>query len=377
MGIALYDELIIQSGFSLSNQDMETLTFLYQPIIGPDSYSLYLTMTYYGMNNQNKLITILNKEICDILGVSILNFEKSRSKLEAVGLVQTFSDGEKTYCILRNPLSPFKFINETQLGAILKNTIGEQLFNIIASRFKAEEVNIKSLNEITKSLNDCFNINNDEIKISNLKEKKIKKLAYKFDYELFLDKSKNYISEQDKTRSLKNKVLKLAELYMFNETDMKRVVMNSFNKNRIFEITEMDNAAAELDRKKNKGNVMIELRDEVNVNVTDEMKKSLNEKIKKLFMVSTPEYVKIISEIMSKTGLNLEVMEMMLEEVSKNTNGVFPNVKYFEKTAASYVQRGIKSKNDLVKRDDNDLIDDFLKSMNGGSKYEWDNRWNK
>ncbi|MFA6662182.1 MAG: hypothetical protein WCS56_04035, partial [Bacilli bacterium] len=81
----MYDQFQLINKKQLNNDDISALTKLYVPLMGIDSYALYLSLTSYQEN-----ITYNFRSLLDILNFySIKKLTSALYKLEAMGLVKT------------------------------------------------------------------------------------------------------------------------------------------------------------------------------------------------------------------------------------------------------------------------------------------------
>lgn len=362
MEISLYSELYIESTFTLSSDDFETLVFLYQPIIGARALSLYISM-YYEAINKSRVVKILHKEICDLLGLTILNYEKERKKLEAVGLIQSYIK-DSFYCLLRRPLHPNRLLNETALGSLLRETVGEEMLKLLANKFNCDRIDVSGLTETTKSLDDIYKIekiDNLNVDVRTFKVAKVKKA---FNYAQFEKSLKNVLTKDELTLSFKNKIEALAESYSLNEDDMKKVVLNSFknpDKYEEFDITKLNDAAEKQYRIKNKNELTVEVSKEVKTKAETEDKSRIKALILKYFNAVSADNIHLIVSAMEKTGLSMEQIEEMIKDIAINTNGVFPNAKYVDKVATTYIQKGVRANNKKSKTEE--LYEEYRKNI--------------
>lgn len=359
MEISLYSELYIESTFTLSSDDFETLVFLYQPIIGARALSLYISM-YYEAINKSRVVKILHKEICDLLGLTILNYEKERKKLEAVGLIQSYIK-DSFYCLLRRPLQPNRLLNETALGSLLRETVGEEMLKLLANKFNCDRIDVSGLTETTKSLDDIYKIEKIDNLNENVRTSKIAKVKKSFNYDQFEKSLKNVLTKDELTLSFKNKIEALAESYSLNEKDMKKVVLCSFDESRSFDITRLNDEAEKLYRINNKNELTVEVSKEVKVEVDSSEKSRIKALILKYFNAVSADNIHLIVSAMEKTGLSMEQIEEMIKEIAINTNGVFPNAKYIDKVATTYIQKGVRANNKKSKTEE--LYEEYRKNI--------------
>ena len=74
----------------MTSEELQILTLLYQPIIGPQAVSLYMTLTMLGSKSQSSVF--LHHLLVQVLNIKIEELLELRYKLEAVGLVQVYKE---------------------------------------------------------------------------------------------------------------------------------------------------------------------------------------------------------------------------------------------------------------------------------------------
>ena len=228
----IYDQLRVAAGSFLSNDDIQVLSLLYQPIIGTDGFALYFAL--YGLLDREKMTSnhIMHKELLDILNLKLNSFLVARIKLEAVGLLRALK-GENDYVYFLNaPLSSKVFMSGA-LGPFLYSKIGDTLFKNLYNRFSIEKIKKDEYIEITKNFDDVFESKN--ITINNeafLLEKKTGKIKINnsnFDMDSFLNGIKAFIDRRRITEKFKNNILRLAYIYGFDYQEMINICMSAYN----------------------------------------------------------------------------------------------------------------------------------------------------
>ena len=161
----------------LTEVDKKILINLYEPIIGPNAISLYLTL----WSDLDKL-EIMSKDythhhLMTILKSSLDVINEARKSLEAVGLLKSFvkeSDNVNEYLYeLYSPISAYEFFNHPILNVLLLNNLGELEYNNIKNYYK--KINVKKDNyiDITTSMNEIYKVvtpyeaTNEEIRRQN------------------------------------------------------------------------------------------------------------------------------------------------------------------------------------------------------------------
>ena len=151
----MYDQFMIYKKIQLNNDDIDSLTKLYLPLMGLDSYALYLALSTLESNTSYNY-----KVLLDTLMLKSLNaFNKASSKLEAIGLLKVYKNKDKNYLYkLIRPMEMDVFLKEEALCALLRASIGEDE----VSKLKDKYLNTYSgYKDVSKKFEDVFEINTE------------------------------------------------------------------------------------------------------------------------------------------------------------------------------------------------------------------------
>lgn len=134
----------------------QSLTHLYQPLIGLEATSLYQTLLNDYLTNKPTIQT--HHALMNYLNMALPDIYELRLKLEAIGLIRTYKEekaGQTTYTYeLQPPFSPEAFFEETMLSELLLHHIGKSRFEGLRDRFvKKREA---KGGEITASFDSVF-----------------------------------------------------------------------------------------------------------------------------------------------------------------------------------------------------------------------------
>ena len=135
----------------VADYDRETLTNLYQPLVGYGALALYFTLWSEGdMQRVNPVSA--HEALLAKMKISVGEFMKARKALEGVGLLRTYLEengAAKIYTYeLFAPKTPSEFFSDTLLYGLLIKYIGEvdakKLNHFYQSSYKIEGVDISS-----------------------------------------------------------------------------------------------------------------------------------------------------------------------------------------------------------------------------------------
>lgn len=175
--IAPQDSYIVLVNNSIDATIIANLIELYQPIIGIEAFSFYLTLSnHVSMGQKGYSDKCLHRQLMSKLNLSFPNIIKARKMLEAVGLLKTKKYKENKYseCLfeytMNLPMNSKKFFQSDILSLLLLNRIGKKQFKVLKEKLlinndwnKGEYIEEK---EITKSFDEVF----DSILVSDLQK---------------------------------------------------------------------------------------------------------------------------------------------------------------------------------------------------------------
>ena len=116
------DYLDVRLNSLIADYDTETLTNLYQPIIGYAALAVYFTLIAES-KNQKVTSVISHNQILNRLQMAIGDYIEARKKLEGVGLLRTFLEETPNMKVYHyqvySPKTPFGFFDDTLLFGML------------------------------------------------------------------------------------------------------------------------------------------------------------------------------------------------------------------------------------------------------------------
>ena len=243
----------IYKSFDLSGEEFFTLTRLYLPLMGMDSFSLYL----YLLTLENKE-TYSIRQILDSLNLSKINFlENAFDKLAALSLIKNYYNEQKGYYFkVIQPLNIESFFSNSVLKSFLVNQIGTvEVENII----KKSDYTVKGYTELTKRFDEVFkkskyNYNDlyNKVFFNKIKDNLVIKND-KFDYILFKMAFDSDVID-DKVlddEELKRNIINISYTYDLNEQEMKEVILNTISIDKDLKISDISKNAQKVYRGKN------------------------------------------------------------------------------------------------------------------------------
>ena len=227
----------------LADYDRETLTNLYQPIIGYTALALYFTF-WSEASIQRVLSFSSHEQLFVRMKLAPGHFVDARKLLEAVGLVKTKLEkapGTNIYHYeLSAPKTPAGFFSDTLLYGMLIQALGE---NDAARLKRVYEVSEKKEEgeDISSSFNEVFHPDYEDPSFAaaaragskTVGRNKIK-IQTEFSYEKFFNSLKeiSQINEKGISKKEIKEVERLASLYGVSEEVVANVVAENYDPNK-------------------------------------------------------------------------------------------------------------------------------------------------
>ena len=224
----------------LADYDRDTLSNLYQPIIGYSALAVYFTL-WSEANNEKILSFSTHEQILSRMKMPAGHFVDARKTLEAVGLVKTRLEkaaGTNIYHYeILAPKTPLKFFNDTLLYGMLIQSLGEDEAKRVKKVYESNCSNQEG-EDISSSFADIFHPDFENISFmkaatdnSDVIGRKKSKIVTNFDYSKFLlELGKiSSISEKDVTKKELKEIERLACLYGVDEKEMANKTSDAFD----------------------------------------------------------------------------------------------------------------------------------------------------
>ena len=231
------DTFTIKLSHPFSDYDRQLLTLFYQPLIGPDAMSLFMSLWAEAESGKEKEFN--HYYLMNLLTMPLPKVFEARISLEAIGLLRTYckQDGQdRIFCYeLLPPMDAKSFFDDPLLSTFLFSKIGEQPYRNLRERFAVDDQKDDQFKEISRTFLDVFKPIRygategieEGSQMAGRNESKGIPFAYSdFDFNLF----RAGLSEQMVPKSAlasvsKELIEKIAFLYSFTPLDMQKVVM--------------------------------------------------------------------------------------------------------------------------------------------------------
>lgn len=224
--------------YPLSNQEQEILTLLYQPIVGAEAFSLYLTLmsevAEAGISE-----SLFHSDLITMMDMSINQIRSARNKLEGIGLLTTLVKadtelGSHFLYRLNHPESAERFFKDEILTLTLLNSVGQRKLDKLIERFTPKFFHSAGYEDISASFKDVYSFKEAQLisestQLSKLElafedprpVKKMSAVSETFDWTYFIQRlEKLGIKLPDNSTSFKEEVYTFHNLFGINELDM-------------------------------------------------------------------------------------------------------------------------------------------------------------
>ncbi|MFD2305441.1 replication initiation and membrane attachment family protein [Enterococcus termitis] len=157
--------------FPLSDQEQDILALLYQPIIGANAFSLYMTLlsevAHTGVSE-----SLFHADLITMMDKSIKEIQQARLKLEGIGLLDTFvkSDAELGTIFLyrlNHPETIERFFKDEVLTLTLLNSVGQRKLDKLFERLKPKFIQLTGYEEISANFKDVYLFREEQIVAQN------------------------------------------------------------------------------------------------------------------------------------------------------------------------------------------------------------------
>lgn len=232
------DTYVVINKTILHNEDRKILSMLYLPVIGAEAVMLYFTLWSDLDNSEIISKDFSHQKLVSSLRMTIGEIEKSRSKLEAIGLIRTLvKTGTVSNYIyeLYSPASASEFLSHPILNIVLYSNVGKEEYNNLLKAFKTPRFNTTNYKDITKNFNDVFesvNMTNYELSLEDIRKYNKLKLNINsnFDFDFLISSMpKNIDTNKVFTKEIKELIISLSFIYDIDAVKMTNIVKGCFN----------------------------------------------------------------------------------------------------------------------------------------------------
>lgn len=350
----------------ISDFDRDTLSMLYQPIIGGAAVALYLSL----QQDHKKLDHMFtHEELMNSIGFSIDVIQVARSKLEAIGLLSTYYKNEKGIgyykYVLYAPKTPKDFFDDILFKGLLIEKIGEKKVQSLVRKYKEKKLDLSSYHEISASFKDVFNPQLDNgtfeegNKISGGFGRKVKNIAEGFDSNEFLKILENqfHILTKFIKKSDIKKLSQISMLYGVEEAVLAEFTAQCYdgeakekiNYEQLKELCIKDKTYQLLRNGKNGGSIAFDTTSKLSKKIELMSTYSALDylKLKQNNGSPAPSDIKLITDLSETYGLNSGVINCLVDYCLERNNNILSR-SYVTKIASSIARENITTTIDTM-----------------------------
>lgn len=133
--------------FKLSDDQIDALSNLYQPVFSVPAVSLYLTL--YGLGLRKRSMS--RRELMRTLQIDAPTLEAYRKELERFALVRTYVKDQGFICVLQKPLRPLNFLQHASYGRLYSIVMGNDAFLEVKRDYLDLCIDVEGGHEISTS----------------------------------------------------------------------------------------------------------------------------------------------------------------------------------------------------------------------------------
>lgn len=251
------DSFKVRLSHPFSAYDRQMITLFYQPLIGAEAVSLFLTLWTDAENGEASEQT--HYYLMDMLSFPLQKIFESRISLEAIGLLRTYrrqdeGDSRSFLYELLPPLDAPSFFHDPLLSTFLFSKIGEQPYRKLRRRFLDEPVSDEFYQDVSRTFLDVFTPARGEQAVDIVADAQFfgkQQAGVPFDsgtfnFELFYGGLSEQMIPAASLRLISQEMIaKLSFMYTLNPLDMQKVVMLAMDENHLVTEERLRKAAAE------------------------------------------------------------------------------------------------------------------------------------
>lgn len=154
---------ILSEAAYLSDYDRQILTFLYQPIVGPNAMALFNTF-WSLLDEQPRLAKRrVHSDLMNLVSLNPHAIVAARARLEAVDLIHTWHNsdalGEFYVYEMHAPLLPDQFFSDELMSVLLIDAVGSQAYQSLQAKFRLRRLLDFKGEDVSQSMLDVFHLN--------------------------------------------------------------------------------------------------------------------------------------------------------------------------------------------------------------------------
>lgn len=339
----------VMSSSFCSNEDIKTLSLLYQPLIGTDALGCYLMLANLidPTNLQTEVYSV--QYILDLLNFNLESLFNALDKLNAIGLMTTYLKDDIYLFRINMPLKAKQFFLDTVLGPYLKSEIGKTNFKRLFSYFSVREVTKKGYENITKSFDQIYTTKTfapltSEKFIVGRKSNSGVVIKDAFDFESFFEGLPVRLKKRRIfTKRVVSQIAAVLYVYNFTEREMIQILSGAYDENNNRMFAEKIGLLANDYFDKNYNEIKITFSKQPEVEDEVDLRTLTPQGIVGVFddkMTNNSVSLNTIREFIERNAVDIGLINGVILASIKYTDHV-PALAYLEKVLADWLKKGI------------------------------------
>lgn len=334
----------------LANQDFKVLALLYQPLLGVEAHSLFIT--FYQLNHKTRISAYTHQQLFDLLNLRQSDFLKMRNKLEALNLLEVYQKQDNYIYYLKTPLTAKQFLLDTVFGSYLQSEIGEKNVEMLALLFKIETPNLEEYTNITKPFDSMYEFKNLNLlkfdyEFQGRKQNGGSHIGYQFDFNTFVENLPERLkNSQLLNQQLQKQIVRIAFVYQFGVEDMVDVYVEAA-KSKLAVNFQALNHKAKLHYENKNQTLAIKEKD---IPKTEMIKTLPPQVIIQKYSKTDSQGLALstITQLGERNHVDPGIINVILMLVLKQKDGVLPGLKYMETVLRDWLNKGIQTTEDAL-----------------------------
>jgi len=352
----------------LHNQHHQILKLLYQPIIGASAVSFYDTLWAEMKSNHQVILLNTHYRLTLLSTYDIKMIEEMRSKLEAIGLLNSYvketSDHYEYLYELLLPLSPESFFANDLLNILLFHSLGELDYEKTKYCFQLPSILTNDYSDVTKKFSEVFDIHLDKNSINHTvlkrkinQEQQHNAIHLTYNMELFYTGLREFqIKKKSITKDVEELIQQLGSVYDISPLEMRSLVKESMNGD-IVDKEHLRNVTKRYYEFEANGNFVKIHENQPTKHKVVKSNDSRSKKIAQLEALSPYQMLKslqgnqsepslrdlnVVESLMTRQKLEAGVVNVIIETVTMLNNGELPRA-HVEAIGGTFARKKIKT----------------------------------
>ncbi|WP_407269079.1 replication initiation and membrane attachment family protein [Radiobacillus sp. PE A8.2] len=367
------ERYIIVVSWDITTSFFQSLTHLYQPLIGIQAIALYQTLLSEFQIRKNS-VEQSHHTLMNFLSMPLDEIYKARLKLEAIGLLRTYkkeSDELTSYTYqLQQPFPVQHFLADDMLSQLLYHQLGEHKYKELVEAFLQEKPNVEINGEnVTANFGEVFDTHagftntSNQVKPSmNVEQKQsgppLNNAVIDFKWLEQMLTERMIPAARVLTTTSKKLIVQMVVLYDLTEQELESAVVWAVNEDHQLDTKEFKAACLDLFQlKQNNTDIKLVTKKQGIPSKPNKDSQSKEDQFIQMLEQISPKQLledlsggneasaqdlKLIGEIMSQQGLTPGVINVLVHYVLLKTDMKLTK-SYLEKISSHWARKNVKT----------------------------------